>query len=136
MCRQFDAKLIAQCGINCGTCIAFFGYTMAGKKRKHPCIGCRNRASLCAFIKKGCKRIAAKEPVEYCFECSDFPCEKLSKIDKVYRTRYEMSLIENLQFIKANGMDAFLEMERQKRTCPTCGGVVCVHNKRCYTCNP
>jgi ribosomal protein S27AE len=47
-----------------------------------------------------------------------------------------MSLIENLKYIKENGIDAFLETEKQKRTCPSCGAVICVHNKRCYTCNP
>lgn len=132
---NFDAKLVSQCGINCGACVAFFGYTMAGKERLHPCLGCRTRKSLCAFIKKGCKRIAEKKPVDYCFDCSDFACENLAKIDYVYRTKYEMSLIENLKFIKEKGMDAFLENEKQKWTCPKCGGVICIHTKRCYRCN-
>ena len=61
MHKNFDAKLVAQCGINCGACVAFFGYTMNGKKRKHACIGCRSRASLCAFIKKSCKALAKKD---------------------------------------------------------------------------
>jgi hypothetical protein len=33
-------------------------------------------------------------------------------------------------------MDAFLEREKEKWTCPTCDGVICVHTKQCYTCNP
>ena len=137
MSEKFDAKLIAQCGINCGACIAFFGYTMGGKERKHgACIGCRNRASLCAFIKKGCKALANKEPVEFCFECSDFPCERLERIEKTYTRKYGLSLIGNLKYIQEKGMDAFLEREKEKWKCPTCGGVICVHTKQCYTCNP
>lgn len=136
MNENFDANLVGQCGINCGTCVAFFGYTMAGKKRIHPCMGCRTRKSLCAFIKKGCKRIAEKNPVEFCFECSDFACENLVRIDTVYRTRFDMSLIENLNYIKEKGMDAFLEAEKEKWTCPDCGEVISVHTKRCYSCNP
>jgi hypothetical protein len=136
MIGKFDAELVAQCGMNCGTCVAFFGYTMAGTKRKHPCVGCRTRASLCAFIKKGCKRIAAKEPVEYCFECADFPCEKLAKLDETYAEKYGLSLIQNLRYINTKGMDEFLKREQEKWTCPTCGGAICVHTRRCYTCNP
>jgi len=134
--ERFDANLIGQCGINCGTCVAFFGYTMAGKKRKHVCSGCRTRSSLCAFIKKDCKRIKEKHPVDYCFECSDFACENLAKMDTVYQTKYDMSLIENLNVIKEKGMDAFLKKEHQKWMCPTCGGVISVHTRRCYRCNP
>ena len=136
MSEQFDAKLIAQCGINCGTCIAFFGYTMGRKERKHACIGCRSRASLCTFIKKSCKALANKEPVEFCFECSDFPCERLERIEKTYTQRYGLSLIGNLKYIQEKGMDAFLECEKEKWTCPTCDGVICIHTKQCYTCNP
>ncbi|MGD9130973.1 MAG: DUF3795 domain-containing protein [Candidatus Bathyarchaeota archaeon] len=136
MSENFDAKLVAQCGINCGTCIAFFGYTMSGKKRKHVCIGCRTRPSLCAFIKKGCEALANKEQVDYCFECSYFPCEKLTKIEETYNRKYGLSLIGNLNYIKEHGMDAFLENEKKKWTCPTCGGVISVHTKRCYNCNP
>jgi hypothetical protein len=91
---------------------------------------------LCAFIKKGCERIAEKKPVEFCFECSDFACESLAKMEAVYITKYKLSLIENLKHIKEKGMDSFLKAEKEKWTCPNCGGVVCVHTKRCYTCNP
>ena len=136
MKENFDATLISQCGINCGACYAFFGYTMAGKKRLQPCMGCKARQSLCAFIKKGCKLIAEKKPVDYCFECPEFACENLVKMDTVYQERFSLSLIENLNYIKEKGMDAFLEKEKQEKTCPTCGGVICIHTKRCYNCNP
>jgi ribosomal protein S27AE len=33
-------------------------------------------------------------------------------------------------------MDAFLKREKQQWKCPRCGGVLCVHTNRCYTCNP
>ena len=136
MSENFDARLVAQCGINCGTCVAFLGYTMSGSRKKHVCVGCRTRASLCAFIKKGYKALANKERVEFCFECSYFPCEKLIKLEETYNRKYDLSLIGNLNYIKEKGMDAFLEREKTKLTCPTCGGVISVHTKRCYTCNP
>lgn len=121
MTKNFDARLVAQCGINCGTCVAFFGYTMSGSKRKHACMGCRNRASFCAFIKKKCQRVANKQPVDFCFKCSDFPCEHLAKLDETYNRKYELSLIGNLNYIKEKGMNDFIENEKKKWTCSTCG---------------
>ena len=32
-------ELIAPCGMNCSICVAYFGYTMSGKKRKMDCPG-------------------------------------------------------------------------------------------------
>ncbi|MCW4015600.1 MAG: DUF3795 domain-containing protein [Candidatus Bathyarchaeota archaeon] len=134
MSKNFTAELMSPCGIYCGTCIAFFGYTMAGKKRKMSCIGCRSRISKCAFLKKGCSKLASKQ-VEYCFECESFPCERLKAIDVGYLRKYGMSLVENLKHIQSKGINSFLKTEQEKRKCPTCGGVICVHTNKCYGCN-
>ena len=32
MRKSTEDKLVAPCGINCGGCIAYFGYTMSGKE--------------------------------------------------------------------------------------------------------
>ena len=136
---KFTPELIAPCGMNCGICIAFFGYTMKGSKRKHPCFGCRSRdeksldRSKCAFIKKHCDSLA-NERIDYCFECAGFPCEKLETLDKRYMDKYGMSVIENLRYIQTNGIKQFLKNEEERWKCPTCNGVICVHNKTCYTC--
>ena len=79
MSENFDVKLLAPCGINCGTCVAFFGYTMSGKKRKHSCCGCWIRKNPCAFIKKKCEKLANKK-IDHRFECDDFPCEVIEKL--------------------------------------------------------
>jgi hypothetical protein len=119
--------------MNCGICAAYFGYTLKDTKRNHPCLGCRSRKNLCAFIKKPCTRLSRNQ-VEYCFECTDFPCENLKKLDRRYREKFAMSMIDNLRFIQINGIDKFLENEKGRWRCPSCGGVVCVHNKKCYSC--
>lgn len=133
MSDKFDAKLIAPCGINCGTCIAFFGYTMSGKRRKHSCNGCWSRKNLCAFIKKKCNKLANNQH-DYCFECNDFPCEILEKLDSTYVEKYGMSLVENLKDLQRKGIDEYLKCEEDQWKCPSCEGVICVHNKKCYKC--
>ena len=75
--------MIAPCGMNCRICLGYFGYTVTGKKRKMKCVGCKPRDKSCAFLKKYCKKLTKKE-IEYCYECSDFPCKHLERIDKGY----------------------------------------------------
>jgi len=130
----FSEELIAPCGMNCRICISFFGHTMSGKKRKMKCIGCNPSGKSCAHIKKYCKKLTKKE-IEYCYECIDFPCKLLQKLDKGYCDRFNMSMIENLENIRDNGIDNFLKKQEIKYQCPECGGVICVHNRKCYSCD-
>jgi ribosomal protein S27AE len=43
-------------------------------------------------------------------------------------------MIDNLKKIKQSGIDDFLKNQREKYECPRCGGVICVHNRKCYDC--
>ncbi|MFO7791686.1 MAG: DUF3795 domain-containing protein [Candidatus Saliniplasma sp.] len=126
-------ELIAPCGMNCAVCVSHFGYTMAGKKRKSRCPGCKSRDKGCSFLKKYCEKLSDRT-VEFCFECGEFPCEPLERLDNSYREKYGMSMIKNLRSIKKNGMDRFLKEQEEKYRCPECGGSTCVHTNICYTC--
>mgnify|MGYP006296904291 FL=1 len=130
---KFTEELIAPCGMNCRICIAYFGYTVNGNKRKMNCIGCKPKDKSCAFLKKYCTKLRKNE-IDYCYECKDFPCSYLEKIDSLYQKRYDMSMIENLEYIRAHGMNEFLRQQQEKYLCPECGDVICVHNGICYSC--
>jgi hypothetical protein len=127
-------ELIAPCGINCATCIAYFGYTMSGAKRKITCSSCRTSNKGCAFLKDHC-RLLAKNEVAYCSDCNDFPCQHLVRLDRRYRKNYNMSVVENLNFIRDHGMKKFVDDQSEKYRCPECGGTICVHTSRCYNCS-
>jgi hypothetical protein len=45
-----------------------------------------------------------------------------------------MSLIDNLESIRKNGMLKFLEMQKEKWQCPKCGEALCCHNGICFSC--
>ncbi len=45
-----------------------------------------------------------------------------------------MSMIENLEDIKENGIRQFLEKREATWKCPECGGVTCCHNGICFSC--
>jgi hypothetical protein len=126
-------ELIAPCGMDCRICIGFFGYAVNGRKRKMKCSGCRPRNKTCAFVKKDCNNLS-KNKIDFCFECKDFPCKKLLELDDRYQRKYRMSMIENLKYIKAKGMNKFLKLQDEKYICQKCGELICVHNDICYNC--
>ncbi len=131
--KGFSEELIAPCGMDCRICVGYFGYTMTGKKRHMQCIGCKPKNKSCAHLKKYCKRLLKNE-VEYCYECPDFPCEHIQRLDSKYREKYQYSTIQNLEDIRDKGMDEFLRKEKEKFKCPNCHEVYCVHTRRCYSC--
>ena len=130
-------ELIAPCGMDCALCASYLAQKndVKGRGFRMPiCVGCRPRGKQCAFIKKGCSKLSKGE-IAFCFECTDFPCSRLKTLSDRYLSRYRMSPVENLRFIKENGMESFLEAQTRKWSCPTCGGMICCHNGLCFNCD-
>lgn len=123
--------LVAACGMNCGICLGYL-------REKNRCPGCRGGGagapSYCGrCIIRKCELLAATTS-SFCYECAKYPCRRLKELDKRYRTKYGMSMLENLAFIRDNGLAAFVRKEGERWRCPSCGGVICVHRTHCLTC--
>jgi ribosomal protein S27AE len=127
----FDRLMIAPCGMNCGTCIAFL-------REKNRCPGCRIYSNDKAISIQRCiipRCIDLEKTVsKFCFDCEKYPCKRVKQLDKRYRTKYKTSFIENLRMIKEDGIDSFLAFESKRRTCPYCGSVLSVHRDNCLIC--
>ncbi len=137
MGKQFTEELIAPCGMNCNVCSEYLATQHDVKSkgiRMIYCTGCRPRDKKCAFLKKECK-LLLNHTVQFCYECPQYPCEKLKHIDTRYRTYFRMSLLENLEDIKKNGMEKFLRTQEVKWRCPACRGAICCHNGLCFECD-
>jgi hypothetical protein len=131
-------ELIAPCGMNCAVCANYLAGQSDLKKKgfhKSYCPGCRPRGKHCLYMSQHCDRLG-KGLIRFCFECADFPCQRLKALDKRYRTFYHMSMIENLVFIKEHGIESFLETEKAKWQCPQCTGSISCHNGVCFRCHP
>jgi hypothetical protein len=129
-------ELIAPCGMNCGICSGYLSlkHDLKSKGIRMPyCVGCRPRNKKCAFLKKRCD-LLLNGSVKYCYECKDFPCDRLQRIDKRYRTYFRMSMIDNLEFIKNSGVSKFINAEKKKWKCSKCGEIICCHNGLCFNC--
>jgi len=123
--------LIAPCGMNCSICYAYL-------REKNKCQGCRlfNKNEPVSIAKCKIKNCATfkRSKLKFCFKCKEFPCDKLKHLDKRYRTKYNMSMIENLGNIKKFGIRNFVKNEKMRWTCSKCGGTICVHKGYCYNC--
>jgi hypothetical protein len=84
-------------------------------------------------MKRNCDLIGEGR-ISFCYECIDFPCRRLKALDKRYATKYHMSMLENLIYIKQNGMLKFLTHQEKTWKCPECGEIICCHNGVCYSC--
>ncbi|MHB0857824.1 MAG: DUF3795 domain-containing protein [Anaerolineae bacterium] len=124
-------ELVAPCGMHCRLCYAY-------QRDKNRCQGCHSDDG---SIPNSCQRCTIRNcptirdsPSGFCYACSKYPCRRLRDLDKRYRTKYRMSMIENLAYIQEHGVDAFLQHEAQRWTCPVCGSIVSVHRELCPTC--
>jgi len=128
--KPIPSILIAPCGMNCGICMAYL-------REKNRCVGCniesldKCKTRIICIIKNCTERIDGSR---FCFSCKQYPCKRLKQLDKRYRTKYSMSMIENLNGIRDLGLDRFMEIENTRWVCPQCGNPICVHNKKCYSC--
>lgn len=128
---KMKSKLIAPCGLNCAACYAFL-------RKKDPCPGCRYDTTPKPVSRLRCKMKScsffSETKAKYCYECSEFPCKPLKQLDKRYRTKYHVSVIENLQTIKRDGIRKFLAQEANRWTCRNCSGTICIHTQICSGC--
>jgi hypothetical protein len=132
-----DEVLIAPCGMDCALCINYLAmkYDLKNKGiHRSYCAGCLPRGKNCTFMNNACEKMG-EGLVRFCYQCPDFPCRRLKNLDKRYRTKYHMSMIENLVYIRDRGMPAFLEKESAKWRCTSCGGNVSCHNGLCLNCD-
>ena len=128
-------KFIAPCGMDCRLC---WGYI----REENPCPGCLSIGSQESRKSKhrtkckirNCEEITQGKS-KYCRDsCDRFPCTRLKQLDKRYRTKYGMSMIDNLKMINEFGIRHFIRNEKVKWICPECGEMICVHRPTCLSC--
>ncbi|HUW66367.1 MAG TPA: DUF3795 domain-containing protein [Spirochaetia bacterium] len=116
-----DKILAAPCGIFCGECKVYKAkdnpqlqqalIARGMKKESVPCPGCRSVRGVCPAIDTICDTYtcAEKKGVEFCYQCTDFPCSRLSPaVDKADILPHNLK-IYNLCFISAKGLNKWLE---------------------------
>jgi hypothetical protein len=123
--NAFRTTLIAPCGMDCAICMAYL-------RQKNRCGGCYAPDRKC---NRNCTISACRKVQGRCHpDCGEFPCRRLSQLDTRYRTKYHMSMLDNLETIRKEGIRAFVKSERERWTCKACGMTIDVHHYRCSAC--
>lgn len=127
-------ELIAPCGMNCAICSRYLTYV--NKLKRSQCPGCRPRGVNCTYLFDKCTGInhEANDAAVFCFECAEYPCKQINRMDKRYRN-YSMSTKHNLEYIKNEGIDNFIKSQYTKHQCSRCNGVISIHNNKCFKCD-
>jgi hypothetical protein len=115
-----EFNFTAPCGIYCGDCECYTAkdnpllldqlVSKGIKKQSLPCPGCRSGTGRCCVIENTCETYicAADHQVDFCFECSEFPCGKLNpSADRAGVLPHNLKVF-NLCFIKNHGLTEFV----------------------------
>ena len=134
--NPLSEDLIAPCGMNCALCSRYLAFL--NNLKRSQCRGCRPRDETCTYLFAKCRGInhdATTKTAEFCFACDHYPCQQINRMDKRYRNNYGMSVKDNLGHLQNEGLEKFLEAQYQTHRCDRCGGLISVHNRKCFTCD-
>jgi len=114
-------NIIGPCGIFCGICECYsckdnselleYLVSRGINREKLPCAGCREIEGNCPAIGSTCETYtcAKERKVDFCYECSDFPCSKLNPAADRADVLPHNTKVFNLCCIRQQGVDKFLE---------------------------
>ena len=132
--NYFTEEMIGPCGLDCSLC-------RHAHDPVNPCGGCLGPQeekyeyclTKCDIMR--CRQYQ-KNHYRFCNVCPDYPCEAIWEKENRYQEKYVLkeSPIQNLEDIRKIGMSKFLEKQKQRFTCPSCGDVISVHTGKCRSC--
>jgi hypothetical protein len=112
--------MVAPCGIDCGICELYickdnpqlYDYLLARgiPAGKLPCKGCRDVEGNCPVLGEQCLtyKCIKEHEVDFCYECGNFPCNKLHPAaDRADILPHNLK-VYNLCKIKHAGLESFI----------------------------
>ncbi len=114
---------VAVCGIDCFLC-EFYGDNMTDQMRNYlatimkttvdkivPCKGCREQKGCLIHPKCATYDCVQEKKIDFCFECSGFPCEKLQPASDMAEKLPHNIKLYNLCRIKLVGLEKWINEE-------------------------
>jgi hypothetical protein len=129
--------LIAPCGMNCAICSRYLSFVNDLKRSQ--CVGCRPGNKKCSYLFAKCSGInharKGNKAAVFCFTCDQYPCKQIDRMDDRYRNNYGMSVKDNLECVRKKGIEKFAREQSERYRCLKCGGMISVHNRKCFACD-
>jgi hypothetical protein len=92
----------------------------------------------CVICRHGFRMCAQEKRVTWCFQCTDFPCQRL----KVFRDvnvlngiSHHKNVITELRYLKRYGVDKWLAKQEKSGHCPDCGKMLYWFSLECPDCH-
>ena len=138
-------QLDSYCGLYCGACFIMTAYRQNRNDclpdewvspihdKEIKCYGCKSK-----FVFENCRgcRIrtcAQAKNVEFCNECSEFPCEKINNLKKYNLAHLDVA-INSLEIIKTIGKEEWLKQQEKRWKCSNCTSPSSWYEKTCIKC--
>lgn len=123
--------------MNCAVCSRYLSYV--NNLKRSQCPGCRPGNKKCSYLFEKCsginKALKGNSTAGFCFECDRYPCKHINRMDDRYRINYGMSVKDNLELISKKGVERFAKEQYEKYRCSRCGGLISIHNRKCFKCD-
>jgi len=131
-------ELAGICGIYCGTCPSYLAPLQGDRDRLEKmardqgrpieevvCRGCLSDqvAVRCQDCAHGFRACASEQGVTWCFECGEFPCDRLEAFIPVHVVNgviHHERILEHLEFMREHGVEAWVDREDEAGRCPEC----------------
>lgn len=151
--KQDLKKLVGICGLYCGTCGIYLasrdndaeqlseisqGTGIPGDKIR--CNGCLSDEVFprCIECRHGFRQCAREKKVTWCFQCSEFPCHRLTLFRDVHVVdgiSHHAHVIEDLQYIKDHGIEDWVKKQEKAGSCSECGKRLYWFSRECPQCH-
>lgn len=151
---EHDAsKLVGICGLYCGTCPSYLAFRKKDMEKiemmslekgldfqELQCDGCLSGrvASGCRTCRHGFRTCAAEKQVKWCFECDEFPCQRLEDFEHVHVVNgvsHHINVINDLHYMKKYGIEDWVRVQDMEARCPGCGEVLYWFDRECPDCH-
>ena len=124
MKRTPDRVTAGICGLFCGTCPSY-------PEECHGCLSDKLRGE-CVVCVHGFRSCAKQKQVTYCWQCADFPCERLDDFSRKHIVNgicHHEKVIDELKDMSAIGVDKWVKKQTEQNTCPDCGELMIWYEK-------
>ena len=139
-----DYRFDAYCGLYCGSCERLHAskdnklteFSKDGNQliEDIKCFGCKSDT-----VAKHCRTCEIKlcnqeKNIEFCNQCPEYPCVKLTEFKETPRYPYHCEVFDNLKFIEEKGLKQWLEEQQNRWSCPKCNNEFMWYTQQCEQC--
>jgi len=142
---KMDFQLDSYCGLYCGACFIMTAYRQNRTDclpddwvspihdKEIKCYGCKSELVFENCRGCGIRKCAQIKKLEFCIQCSEFPCEKFNHLKKLNLAHHNVA-IHSLEIIEKIGVQEWLKQQKERWICSNCGSPFSWYEQTCVNC--